>query len=1775
MERHKILTALAVTVALLLSEAALALITDNPEDLLLWASPDLEGDVLSAAWSPDGSMVAAGGRSGELYVFSRSGDLLWRATLDGYVEQVEWSPDGSMVAAGVGGFSASGLYTRIYVFDSSGSLVWQSQDLDGYISGMEWSPDGSAIAVGTSSGLVYSLAGGNGRILWQKLVSGAVTSLDWSPDGSMLAVGSQWWDSTTGAHGIVYAFDSGGALAWQSDDLAMLVYEVAWSPGGSTIAVSAAVFDSNSIPYSKVYAFDSNGGLLWETALIDGYYLYDIDWSPDGSELAAALGSSQQGSGLLIIYSSLGDVVLTSRFASELYSAAWSPKGVSLALGTSSSRVIIVSKGDVVWESGDLGGPVINLAWDPEAAALAATASARVYVFKMDFGVIAVLGEPGTALALTGPGGSAEFALPAVGAIYLYVDLGVYYLSYELPRPGNYIGDPSVLTGTLEVPVLERTLNMVSLPTTSEILGRLIVKASPDTSATLSIAWDGGSVELALQPGEVVEYYAAPGEYVVSYKLPVPVNFIGDPSVLEGEYFVAINSGSVEEVRIPGYSDVLGTLVLYASDAPVRVTIAWNGGSKSLEFKPSETVVFSASPGTYTVSYEIIVSEDFIGDPEALKGSIDVIVEAGFVSEARIPGYSDTLGVLRLEAGSDSKASVAISWEGGSRLLELAPGEVVELLASPGRYLLEYSLPLPENYVGDPSILNGKVERTIKAGSIVDYRIPGYRDLLGLILVYASSDSGASVMIAWNGGSKLANLRPDEVAEFWASPGDYVINYELWRPANFVGDTDVLKGWKSIRVAAGSSVEVILPSYRDLLGLLELKAPEDSKVIVTVSWEGDSKDFTLRPRDTVEVWASPGEYRVLYRLPEPENFIGNPRILEGSEQLRISRGSKVSVSFPGYSDLLGLLIVRAPADARVDVRISWSLDSIVVSLSAGEERSFPAAPGEYLTAYTIAEPENYVGDPSVLRGSEELEVEAGKATALDIPGYGDLLGSLVIEAALPGTQVTVSWSGGSRLFTVGGEGRLELWAAPGSYELAYRLPEPEGYVGGPEGLAGTLEVEVRAGSAARIPLPGYDDLLGTLVINAPRDAAVTVTVYWRSDFKEFSLEAGSILELPAAPGDYRVAYRLPEPENYVGPSAALAGEEIVSVKPGGRASVTLPGYDSVIGKIVIKAGVDGTIVEILWEGGSRELILDTNEAVVLNAAPGQYIVAYRLPEPENYVGSGEGLRGELRLKVSPGQTINIETPGYQEALAVAVVKAPKGSLLTLESETVRIRFELSEKDSITLLLDPGTYTLTISYMGVDIVKDVTVKQGGRVTLEFREEDFKEKLEAAETEKTGETAGSTEVEEQAGAETATAVVAATQETQVDGAVGTPESPIDGAVAQQPEAGRSEPGISAPPRRTLQDYLGGNTTLLLLLAASAGMASMILLAARRRAATTPASREEPLGDAKEKESDAERPPSLKDIEDLLGRKIYNLKEGIASCENSEINVKMPESIAPMGPRGERYDGEWRCCRLGCGGWGCAYRCQRPHGGESVVFKVPRGLEAMVERGAIPTLDRRLVEEVSREADNVSVLSHEHLLRLLAFSKTAPLLVYEYADGGSLEAQLARGWRPSLREALLVALQLGDALRYINAKGMLHGDVKPDNIFVKDRVVKLGDFSSIVRLLASAGNEKLAFTPGWRAPEQANQSLLEKAARRGLENKIDVYQLGNLLLYLITRETLDGEEASNPAKVEEKLAAVKDERLRRLLREMLSYEPERRPNMERVLEELLIIYKSYEGS
>ena len=124
------------------------------------------------------------------------------------------------------------------------------------------------------------------------------------------------------------------------------------------------------------------------------------------------------------------------------------------------------------------------------------------------------------------------------------------------------------------------------------------------------------------------------------------------------------------------------------------------------------------------------------------------------------------------------------------------------------------------------------------------------------------------------------------------------------------------------------------------------------------------------------------------------------------------------------------------------------------------------------------------------------------------------------------------------------------------------------------------------------------------------------------------------------------------------------------------------------------------------------------------------------------------------------------------------------------------------------------------------------------------------------------------------------------------------------------------------------------------------------------------------------------------------------------------------------------------------------------------------------AIKVLNTHLPPEMMgnflTEARQLSHLDHPHILRVLDFglAQERPYLVMEYAPGGTLRERHPRGSRVPLQGIVSYVTDVAPALQYAHDQGLVHGDLKPENLLVgKQEQVLLSDFG--VALLVPATN------------------------------------------------------------------------------------------------------------
>ena len=154
--------------------------------------------------------------------------------------------------------------------------------------------------------------------------------------------------------------------------------------------------------------------------------------------------------------------------------------------------------------------------------------------------------------------------------------------------------------------------------------------------------------------------------------------------------------------------------------------------------------------------------------------------------------------------------------------------------------------------------------------------------------------------------------------------------------------------------------------------------------------------------------------------------------------------------------------------------------------------------------------------------------------------------------------------------------------------------------------------------------------------------------------------------------------------------------------------------------------------------------------------------------------------------------------------------------------------------------------------------------------------------------------------------------------------------------------------------------------------------------------------------------------------------------------------------------------------------------------------------------------------REIRLAARLTHPHILPLLD-SGTAdglPFYVMPFVDGETLRELLARERRLSPDRALTLGREMADALDYAHAAGIVHRDVKPENILLLDGHAVLADFG-IARAMAVAVEEGLTMTgisvgtPAYMSPEQASGDS-------AINGRSDQFSLAVVLYEALSGET-----------------------------------------------------------
>ena len=193
------------------------------------------------------------------------------------------------------------------------------------------------------------------------------------------------------------------------------------------------------------------------------------------------------------------------------------------------------------------------------------------------------------------------------------------------------------------------------------------------------------------------------------------------------------------------------------------------------------------------------------------------------------------------------------------------------------------------------------------------------------------------------------------------------------------------------------------------------------------------------------------------------------------------------------------------------------------------------------------------------------------------------------------------------------------------------------------------------------------------------------------------------------------------------------------------------------------------------------------------------------------------------------------------------------------------------------------------------------------------------------------------------------------------------------------------------------------------------------------------------------------------------------------------------------------------------GAVYLAEHPQIGKKVALKV-------IHRELAS--NREVVQRFFQEAKAVNKIGNEHIVEIHDFGVTPEgdhYYIMEYLEGSNLATTLGHAAVLDIRRALHIGAQIASALAAAHAAGVIHRDLKPDNVMLTSRLgdqdfVKLLDFG-LAKMFASGAASAvktaagvLLGTPQYMSPEACE-------SRPNLDHRTDIYALGVLLFQMMT--------------------------------------------------------------
>ncbi|CAE6416710.1 unnamed protein product [Rhizoctonia solani] len=242
-------------------------------------------------------------------------------------------------------------------------------------------------------------------------------------------------------------------------------------------------------------------------------------------------------------------------------------------------------------------------------------------------------------------------------------------------------------------------------------------------------------------------------------------------------------------------------------------------------------------------------------------------------------------------------------------------------------------------------------------------------------------------------------------------------------------------------------------------------------------------------------------------------------------------------------------------------------------------------------------------------------------------------------------------------------------------------------------------------------------------------------------------------------------------------------------------------------------------------------------------------------------------------------------------------------------------------------------------------------------------------------------------------------------------------------------------------------------------------------------------------------------------MWGGRVEEVTPGSAAL-GTGVSPNVPETIPEGGPGRQRPTFKWVKGQLiGRGSFGRVYHAMNLTTGEMIAVK-----QVELPKTDSDRADSRqvtVVDALKSESDTLRDLDHPHIVQYLGFEETVDVfsVFLEYVPGGSVGSVLRKFGKFEDEVVRSFSRQIIDGLAYLHKSGILHRDLKGDNILVdRSGICKISDFGISKRSEHVYNNHEGTAMQGsvfWMAPEMLHNN------KQGYNAKIDIWSVGCVVL------------------------------------------------------------------